>query len=85
MEMNEKRESLNKQTDYEITSKNEHIKREQTYSLCFVNVLKVQNRSKEFVNKNDINKKKRFLQKATRQNDHYMINMGDQMPKNGGN
>ena len=62
--MNEKRESLNKQTDYEITSKNEHIKREQTYSLCFVNVLKVQNRSKEFVNKNDINKKKKISSKS---------------------
>ena len=35
-------------------------------------------------NKNDINKK-RLLRKATRHNGHYMINMGSQMPKTGGN
>ena len=37
----------------------------------------VQDRSKEFLgNKNNINKKKRFLGKATSHNDHYIINMG---------
>ena len=30
------------------------------------------------------NNKKRFLEKATGQNDHYMINMGGQRPKIGG-
>ena len=55
VEMNEKRESLNTQTDYE-TSKNEQIKKKQTSSLCFVNVFKVQDRLKKFLrNKNYIN------------------------------
>ena len=50
-----------------------------------MNVFKVQDRLREFLrNKNDINKK-RFLRKATRHNGHYMINMGSQMPKTGGN
>ena len=41
--------------------------------------------SKEFLgNKNNINKK-RFLGKATSHSDHYMINMGGQRLKIGGN
>ena len=31
------------------------------------------------------NNKKRFLEKATGHNDHYMITMGGQRPKNDGN
>ena len=31
------------------------------------------------------NNKKRFLVKTTGHNDHYMINMGGQKPKTGGN
>ena len=59
VEINEKEESLNTQTDYETTSKNEQIKRKQTSSLFFVNVFKVQDRLKKILrNKNDINKKK---------------------------
>ena len=59
VEINEKEESLNTQTDYETTSKNEQIKRKQTPSLFFVNVFKVQDRLKKILrNKNDINKKK---------------------------
>ena len=85
VEINEKEESLNTQTDYETTSKNEQIKKKQTSSLFFVNVLKVQDRLKKILrNKNDINKK-RSLRKSTRHNDHYMINIGGQMPKIGGN
>ena len=85
VEINEKEESLNTQTDYETTSKNEQIKKKQTSSLFFVNVLKVQDRLKKILrNKNDINKK-RSLRKSTRHNDHYMINIGAQMPKIGGN
>ena len=49
-------------------------------------IKQVQDCSKEFLgNKNNINKKKRFLGKATGHNDHYMINMGSQRPKIGGN
>ena len=85
VEINEKEESLNTQTDYETTSKNEQIKKKQTSSLFFVNVLKVQDRLKKILrNKNDINKK-RSLRKSTPHNDHYMINIGGQMPKIGGN
>ena len=85
VEINEKEESLNTQTDYETTSKNEQIKKKQTSSLFFVNVLKVQDRLKKILrNKDDINKK-RSLRKSTRHNDHYMINIGGQMPKIGGN
>ena len=59
VEINEKEENLNTQTDYETTSKNEQIKRKQTSSLFFVNVFKVQDRLKKILrNKNDINKKK---------------------------
>ena len=85
VEINEKEESLNTQTDYETTSKNEQIKKKQTSSLFFVNVLKVKDRLKKILrNKNDINEK-RSLRKSTRHNDHYMINIGGQMPKIGGN
>ena len=84
VEMNEKRKSLNTQTDYETKSKNEQIKKKQTSSLCFVNVFNVQGRLREFLRNKNINKK-RFLRKATRHNGHYMINMGSQMPKTGGN
>ena len=59
VEINEKEENLNTQTDYETTSKNEQIKRKQTSSLFFVNVFKVQDRLKKILrNTNDINKKK---------------------------
>ena len=59
VEINEKEENLNTQTDYETTSKNEQIKRKQTSSLFFVNLFKVQDRLKKILrNKNDINKKK---------------------------
>ena len=52
----------------------------------YLNSKKTSSRSfKEFLgNKNKINKK-RFLEEATGHNDHYMINMGGQRPKIGGN
>ena len=58
------------------------IKRKKTCSLCFVKVFKC----REIIpgNKNN-NKKRRFLGNATGHNDHYMISMGGQMPKIGGN
>ena len=41
---------------------------------------------KEFQeNKNNVNKKKRFLGKSTGHNDHYMINMGGERAKTGSN
>ena len=52
--------------------------------MCLNSKKKVQDRSKEFQeNKNNI--KKKILGKATGHNDHYMINMGGQKPKTGGN
>ena len=50
VEKYEKVESINTQNDYETTSKkNEQIRRKQTFSLCFVNVLKFQeNKFKTF-------------------------------------
>ena len=68
--------------------KNKQIKRKQTCSLCFVNVFKFQENKFMIVQKNFkeikiILIKIRFLRKATSQNDHYMIDMGDQRPKIG--
>ena len=70
--------------------KNEKIKRKQTRSLCFVNVFKFQENKFKIVQKNlqeikIILIKKRFVGKATGHNDHYMISMGSQRPKIGGN
>ena len=69
--------------------KNKQIKRKQACFLCFVNAFKFQEKSlilfKEFLgNKNNINKK-RFLEKTTCHNGHYMINMGSQRSKIGSN
>ena len=67
------------------------IKRKKTCSLCFVKVFKFRENKFKIVqkkilgNKNNINKKRRFLGKATGHNDPYMISMGGQMPKIGGN
>ena len=67
--------------------KNELIKRKQTCSLRFVSVFKfqeiIQNRSKEFLGNKNMNKKNPG--KATGHNDHYMIIMSGQRPKNGSN
>ena len=69
--------------------KNQQIKRKETCSLHFVNVFKFQENKFKILQKNLIKiisiKKKRFLGKATRHNDNYMINMGGQRPKIGSN
>ena len=44
-------ESVNIQ-DYKTASKNEQIRRKQTYSLCFVNVFKFQENKFKIVQKN---------------------------------
>ena len=59
-------------------------------SLCLVDVCKFEENKFKIVQKNfyeikTILIKKRFLGKATSHNDHYMINMGGQSPKDGGN
>ena len=68
---------------------NEQIKRKQACSFCFVNMLKFQEIKFKIVQKNfqeiKILMKKRFIGKATGHNDHYMINIGGQRPKIGGN
>ena len=67
------------------------MKRKQSCSLCFVNVFKFQENKFKMVQKNFweikiVLIKERFLGKATGRNDHYyMINMGGQRPKIGGN
>ena len=69
--------------------KNEQIKRKQTCSLYVVNVLKfqekVQDPSKNFLEIKIKLIKKIFLGEATGHNDNYMINLGVQRPKIGGN
>ena len=70
--------------------KNEHIKRKQACSLCFVILFKFQENKFKIVQKNlqEIKirlKKKRFLGKATGHNDNYVISMGGQTPKIGSN
>ena len=60
-------------------------KKKQICSLCFVNKFKfqqVQDRSKKMLGKKNIKKRSG---KATGHNDHYMINMGGQRQKIGGN
>ena len=66
------------------------IKRKKTCSLCFVNVFKFrENKFKIVQKKQEIKiiliKKSRFLGKATGHIDHYMISVGGQRPKTGGN
>ena len=58
--------------------------------MCLVNEFKFQEYKFKIAQKNlqkikIILIKKRFLGKATGHNDHYMINMGSQKPKTGGN
>ena len=70
--------------------KNEQIKRKQICSLCFVKVFKFQENKFKIVQKNFkeikiVLIKKIFLGKATRHNDHYMINVDSQRLKFGGN
>ena len=70
--------------------KNEQIKRKKTCPLCFVNLFKFQENQFKIVQKNFqeikiILIKIRFLGKATGHSDHYMINMGGQRLKIGGN
>ena len=70
--------------------KNEQIRKKQTCFLCFINVFKFQENKLKIVLKNFqeikiILKKYIFLGKATRHNDHYMINMGGQRLKTTGN
>ena len=69
------------QNDCKQQVKNEKIKRKQTSSFCFVNVFKFQENKFRIVQKNFweikiMSIKKRFLEKATGHNDHYMINTG---------
>ena len=68
--------------------KNEQIKKKQTCSLCFLCV-KFQGNKFKIVQKNfqeiTVTLIKKYLGKATGHNDHYMINMGGQRPKIGGN
>ena len=70
--------------------KDEQIKRKQICSLCLVNAFKFQENKFKIVQKNFLEikiifMKKRFLGKATGHNGHYLINMGSQKPKTGGN
>ena len=70
--------------------KNEHIKRKQACSLCFVNVFKFQENKFKITQKNfeEISImliRKTFLGKLTSCNDHCMNNLGSQSPKIGGN
>ena len=58
--------------------------------MCLVNEFKFQENKFKIAQKNlqkikIILIKKRFLGKATGHNDHYIINVGDQRPKIGGN
>ena len=62
--------------------------KENKLALCvFVNIIKLQQNKFKIIHKNfsKIILTIRFLGKATGHNDHYMINMGNQRPKTGGN
>ena len=66
--------------------KNKQIKRKQTCSVSFVKVFKFQENKFKIAQKDfweTIIKK--YPGKLTGQDDHYMINMGGQRPKIGGN
>ena len=65
-------------------------KENKTCSVSFVKVFKFQENKFKIVQKNFLEikiifMKKRFLGKATGHNGHYLINMGSQKPKTGGN
>ena len=62
---------------------NEQIKR--TCSVSFTKVFKFQDNKFKIIQKNFQEIIKRFIGKSTGHNDHYMIKMGGQRPKIGGN
>ena len=86
----EKVESVNTQNEHETTSKKQTDKKKTDLFFVFCKCVyisrkQVEDRSKEFLGNKNINKK-RFIGKGTGHNDHhYMINMGGQRPKIGGN
>ena len=77
--------SINKQNTKRQPVKNEQIKRKQTCSEIFVKVFKSQDNKFKIVQNNFQEIILKFLGKPTGHGDHYMINMGGQRPKIGGN
>ena len=65
--------------------KNEQIKRKQTCIVSFVKVFKFQDDKFKTVQKNFQKILKTFLGKSTGHDDHYMMSLGGQRPKIGGN
>ena len=89
VEKYEKVESVNTQNEYETSKKQTDKKKTDLFFVfckcVYISRKQVEDRSKEFLGNKNINKK-RFIGKGTGHNDHhYMINMGGQRPKIGGN
>ena len=85
MEKVQKVESVNIQSDCKQRVKNEQIKRKQTCSVSFVEVFKFQENKFKIAQKKFQEIMTRYSGKPTGHDDHYMINMGGQRSKTGGN